>query len=136
MNVDVLGMAWQGLLPNSQGRLTSISTGGQHSAHATQGCWKTKTGCAATTQLLASCPQPVLTYQELSLLAPVCLLCAVQALMGPSGAGKSTLMDILAQRKSVGNLSGFLLVNGEPATSGFVRKTAYVPQVILVLRVE
>lgn len=49
--------------------------------------------------------------------------------MGPSGAGKSTLMDILAQRKSVGNLSGFLLVNGEPATSGFVRKTTYVPQV-------
>lgn len=49
--------------------------------------------------------------------------------MGPSGAGKSTLMDILAQRKTVGYLKGFLLVNGEPATEGFVRKTAYVPQV-------
>lgn len=52
-----------------------------------------------------------------------------QALMGPSGAGKSTLMDILAQRKTVGHLSGFLLVNGQPATDKFVRKTAYVPQV-------
>jgi hypothetical protein len=40
-------------------------------------------------------------------------------------------MDILAQRKSMGNLSGFLLVNGRPATSSFIRKTAYVPQVRL-----
>jgi ABC-type multidrug transport system ATPase subunit len=53
----------------------------------------------------------------------------MQALMGPSGAGKSTLMDILAQRKTVGYLSGFLLVNGDPATKRFVRNTAYVPQV-------
>lgn len=53
----------------------------------------------------------------------------MQALLGPSGAGKSTLMDILAQRKSMGNLSGFLLVDGQPATSSFIRKTAYVPQV-------
>lgn len=40
-------------------------------------------------------------------------------------------MDILAQRKSMGNLSGYLLVNGRPATSSFIRKTAYVPQVRL-----
>lgn len=53
----------------------------------------------------------------------------LQALLGPSGAGKSTLMDILAQRKTVGYLSGFLLVNGQPANDTFVRKTAYVPQV-------
>uniref|UniRef100_A0A383VRM2 ABC transporter domain-containing protein n=1 Tax=Tetradesmus obliquus TaxID=3088 RepID=A0A383VRM2_TETOB len=52
----------------------------------------------------------------------------MQALLGPSGAGKSTLMDILAQRKSTGNLSGFLLANGRPTTSSFIRKTAYVPQ--------
>jgi hypothetical protein len=38
-------------------------------------------------------------------------------------------MDILAQRKSTGNLSGFLLANGRPTTSSFIRKTAYVPQV-------
>jgi hypothetical protein len=68
-------------------------------------------------------------------ICPVSLHCILfppfspQALLGPSGAGKSTLMDILAQRKSMGNLSGFLLVDGQPATSSFIRKTAYVPQV-------
>jgi ABC-type multidrug transport system fused ATPase/permease subunit len=51
-----------------------------------------------------------------------------QALLGPSGAGKSTLMDILAQRKSVGVLTGQLLVAGHPAGRGFIRCTAYVPQ--------
>ena len=49
--------------------------------------------------------------------------------MGPSGAGKSTFMDILAMRKSVGHLTGQLLLNGQPATKNFIRKTAYVPQV-------
>lgn len=50
--------------------------------------------------------------------------------MGPSGAGKSTLMDILAGRKSVGNLTGAVLVNGRPRKQAeFARKTAYVPQV-------
>jgi ATP-binding cassette subfamily G (WHITE) protein 2 len=53
---------------------------------------------------------------------------AVQALLGPSGAGKSTLMDILAQRKSVGALTGQLLVGGRPAGRAFMRRTAYVPQ--------
>jgi ATP-binding cassette subfamily G (WHITE) protein 2 len=37
-------------------------------------------------------------------------------------------MDILAQRKSVGTLTGQLLVGGRPVTRGFIRKTAYVPQ--------
>jgi ABC-type multidrug transport system ATPase subunit len=53
----------------------------------------------------------------------------MQALMGPSGAGKSTFMDILAMRKSVGHLSGRLLLSGRPANTSFIRKTAYVPQV-------
>jgi ABC-type cobalamin/Fe3+-siderophores transport system ATPase subunit len=61
----------------------------------------------------------------------VLFCCCAQALLGPSGAGKSTLMDILAQRKSTGNLSGFLLANGRPTTSSFIRKTAYVPQVCI-----
>jgi hypothetical protein len=49
--------------------------------------------------------------------------------MGPSGAGKSTLMDILAMRKSLGNLSGSLMVNGQDAPASFIKKTSYVPQV-------
>ena len=49
--------------------------------------------------------------------------------MGPSGAGKSTLMDMISARKSVGRLSGEVLVNGAPRGADFARKTAYVPQV-------
>ena len=52
----------------------------------------------------------------------------MQALLGPSGAGKSTLMDILAQRKSTGELTGALLANGAPPGADFVRMCAYVPQ--------
>lgn len=37
--------------------------------------------------------------------------------------------DMLAMRKSLGNLTGQLLVNGHPATAAFVRHTSYVPQV-------
>lgn len=51
------------------------------------------------------------------------------ALMGPSGAGKSTLLDLLAARKACGKLSGQVLVNGQTRNSGFVKQTAYVPQV-------
>lgn len=53
----------------------------------------------------------------------------LQALMGPSGAGKSTLMDILALRKSVGELTGQLLLDGKRANKSFVKQTAYIPQV-------
>jgi hypothetical protein len=38
-------------------------------------------------------------------------------------------MDILAMRKSIGNLTGVLMVNGARATKRFIKKTAYVPQV-------
>lgn len=65
----------------------------------------------------------------LPLLIWITLCCSSQALLGPSGAGKSTLMDILAQRKSVGNLSGQMLIGGKPVTRSFIRKTSYVPQV-------
>jgi hypothetical protein len=37
-------------------------------------------------------------------------------------------MDILAQRKAMGNLTGVILVNGKPVTRRFIRQTAYVPQ--------
>jgi hypothetical protein len=92
--------------------------------------------CAAPRRAASWCAVAVLargdalscTHQQ-ALHAPKLAPHHCQALLGPSGAGKSTLMDILAQRKSTGNLSGFLLVNGQPATSTFIRKTAYVPQV-------
>lgn len=50
------------------------------------------------------------------------------ALMGPSGAGKSTLLDVLALRKTIGRISGSVLVNGHPQTNLFSRVSGYVEQ--------
>jgi ATP-binding cassette, subfamily G (WHITE), member 2, PDR len=44
------------------------------------------------------------------------------ALMGVSGAGKTTLLDVLAQRTSVGVVSGDMFVNGKSFDSSFQRK--------------
>lgn len=41
----------------------------------------------------------------------------------------SCAQDMLAMRKSIGTLTGRLLVNGQPASAGLVRYTSYVPQV-------
>jgi hypothetical protein len=37
-------------------------------------------------------------------------------------------MDILAMRKSTGQLSGCVLLDGQPATPAFISHTAYIPQ--------
>lgn len=50
------------------------------------------------------------------------------ALMGVSGAGKTTLLDVLAQRVSLGVVTGDMLVNGSPLYVSFQRKTGYVQQ--------
>ncbi|KAG7293979.1 hypothetical protein NEMBOFW57_004040 [Staphylotrichum longicolle] len=50
------------------------------------------------------------------------------ALMGASGAGKTTLLDVLAQRTSVGVVTGDMLVNGRPFGPTFQRQTGYVQQ--------
>ncbi|KAE9401914.1 pleiotropic drug resistance ABC transporter [Gymnopus androsaceus JB14] len=50
------------------------------------------------------------------------------ALMGASGAGKTTCLDVLAQRKNIGVISGDVLVDGRPLTSDFARGTAYAEQ--------
>lgn len=50
------------------------------------------------------------------------------ALMGVSGAGKTTLLDVLAQRTSMGVITGDMLVNGKPLDPSFQRKTGYVQQ--------
>lgn len=47
------------------------------------------------------------------------------ALMGASGAGKTTALDVLAQRKNVGVITGDLLVDGKPLDPSFARGTAY-----------
>ncbi len=50
------------------------------------------------------------------------------ALMGVSGAGKTTLLDVLAQRVTMGVVTGDMLVNGRPFDASFQRKTGYVQQ--------
>ncbi|KAH0837832.1 pleiotropic drug resistance ABC transporter [Lanmaoa asiatica] len=47
------------------------------------------------------------------------------ALMGASGAGKTTCLDVLAQRKNVGVVTGDILVDGRPIGADFARGTAY-----------
>eukprot|EP00890_Picochlorum_soloecismus_P003061 jgi/Picsp_1/3756/NSC_06591-R1_abc family transporter: multidrug len=51
------------------------------------------------------------------------------ALLGPSGSGKTTLLDVLAGRKTVGNIAGEILFGGIKPTSMFLRRyTGYVEQ--------
>jgi len=50
------------------------------------------------------------------------------ALMGASGAGKTTLLDVLAKRKTIGDIEGEMLLNGRPLEIDFERITGYVEQ--------
>lgn len=51
------------------------------------------------------------------------------ALMGATGAGKTTLIDVLAGRKTQGEIKGEILVNGKPKeASSFARLSGYVEQ--------
>ncbi|KAK5728106.1 hypothetical protein LTR17_012206 [Elasticomyces elasticus] len=50
------------------------------------------------------------------------------ALMGTSGAGKTTLLDTLAQRTTMGVVTGDMFVNGKPLDSSFQRRTGYAQQ--------
>lgn len=50
------------------------------------------------------------------------------ALMGVSGAGKTTLLDCLADRTSMGVITGEMLVDGKLRDGSFQRKTGYVQQ--------
>ncbi|KAJ9253878.1 hypothetical protein DTO195F2_6855 [Paecilomyces variotii] len=50
------------------------------------------------------------------------------ALMGVTGAGKTTLLDVLANRVTMGVISGEMLVDGRPRDDSFQRKTGYVQQ--------
>lgn len=50
------------------------------------------------------------------------------ALMGASGAGKSTLLDVLAGRKTTGEIKGDILFNGVDRTPAIMLQSAYVMQ--------
>ena len=51
------------------------------------------------------------------------------ALMGSSGAGKTTLMDVLAQRKTDGTITGSVLIDGSPLPLNFQRSAGYCEQI-------
>jgi ABC-type multidrug transport system ATPase subunit len=51
------------------------------------------------------------------------------ALMGSTGSGKTTLLDVLAQRKSIGTVTGQIEVDGLPLRRDFQRTTGYCEQV-------
>lgn len=51
------------------------------------------------------------------------------ALMGSSGAGKTTLMDVIAMRKTSGEITGNIALNGhEQERVSFLRSSGYVEQ--------
>lgn len=50
------------------------------------------------------------------------------ALMGSSGAGKTTLLDVLANRKTIGVISGEVCIGGKKPGASFQRGTAYCEQ--------
>lgn len=50
------------------------------------------------------------------------------ALMGVSGAGKTTLLDVLANRVTMGVVTGNMCVDGHQRDDSFQRKTGYVQQ--------
>ncbi|CAK9785424.1 ABC transporter [Cutaneotrichosporon oleaginosum] len=69
--------------------------------------------------------------KDLQLLRNVSGYCkagTITALMGSSGAGKTTLMDVLAARKSEGEITGEVLLNGSPLPLSFQRTTGYCEQ--------
>ena len=49
--------------------------------------------------------------------------------MGPSGSGKTTLLDVLAGRKTTGEVRGSIKFSGQRPTTTFLRRYAgYVEQ--------
>ncbi|KAJ5521119.1 CDR ABC transporter [Penicillium fimorum] len=50
------------------------------------------------------------------------------ALMGVTGAGKTSLLDLLADRVTIGVVSGDMLIDGRLRDDSFQRKTGYVQQ--------
>ena len=50
-------------------------------------------------------------------------------MMGPSGSGKTTMLDLMAGRKTVGEMQGCILFAGQKAKSAFLKRhTGYVEQ--------
>ncbi|GMF41438.1 unnamed protein product [Phytophthora fragariaefolia] len=79
-----------------------------------------------------SVPKPSNPKESIELLKGVsgyALPGRMTALMGASGAGKTTLMDVIANRKTGGSISGQILLNGYEANDLAIRRcTGYCEQ--------
>ncbi|KAE8986286.1 hypothetical protein PR002_g22398 [Phytophthora rubi] len=72
-----------------------------------------------------SVPDPTNANSSIDLLKGVsgyALPGTITALMGSSGAGKTTLMDVIAGRKTGGQIRGDIMLNGYPATDLAIRR--------------
>jgi ABC-type multidrug transport system ATPase subunit len=58
------------------------------------------------------------------------------ALMGVTGAGKTSLLDVLADRVTMGVITGDMMIDGRPRDDSFQRKTGYVQQQDLHLEIS
>ena len=54
----------------------------------------------------------------------------VMGLVLLSSTGKTTCLDVLAQRKNIGVVTGDILVDGRPLSADFARGTAYGEEVL------
>lgn len=52
----------------------------------------------------------------------------MNAILGPTGCGKTTTLDILADRKDMSRVTGYIMVDGAKTPSNFKRMTGYVVQ--------
>eukprot|EP00048_Salpingoeca_helianthica_P015136 m.225213 g.225213 ORF g.225213 m.225213 type:complete len:662 (-) comp16645_c0_seq1:321-2306(-) len=52
----------------------------------------------------------------------------ILSIMGPSGCGKTTFLNVLSGRHLNGDITGDILLNGQPRTKQFRRQSAYVEQ--------
>ncbi|OWZ23400.1 Pleiotropic drug resistance protein transporter [Phytophthora megakarya] len=80
-----------------------------------------------------SVPKPLNPKESIQLLKGIsgfALPGQMTALMGASGAGKTTLMDVIANRKNGGSISGQILLNGYEANDLAIRRcTGYCEQI-------
>ncbi|EEY67203.1 ATP-binding Cassette (ABC) Superfamily [Phytophthora infestans T30-4] len=93
---------------------------------------KTKVFCTRFQDLWYTVPDPTNPKRTIDLLKGIsgyALPGTITALMGSSGAGKTTLMDVIAGRKTGGQIRGQILLNGHPATDLAIRRsTGYCEQ--------
>ncbi|KHN39247.1 Pleiotropic drug resistance protein 1 [Glycine soja] len=85
--------------------------------------------CITFDQIVYSVDMPQITVNNKGIVSGAFSLGVLTALMGVSGAGKTTLLDVLAGRKTGGNIEGNIKVSGYPKRQEtFARISGYCEQ--------